>query len=151
MRESSDARCIPAVECALVVELGLAHGDPTSHMIVARHAGRWSRAFPKGLASTLFLHGAGLLQATGVHGADAASVTKGHTMNPNPKRRYGPPGPQPVRRKNGAGDARQNYERYLARAHEAKLAGDVIEMENWYQHAEHYFRVMRGTGDDRRY
>ncbi len=34
-------------------------------------------------------------------------------------------------------------ERYLALAREATLAGDPIEAENWYQHAEHYFRVMR--------
>ena len=30
----------------------------------------------------------------------------------------------------------------LARA--AALTGDVVETENYYQHAEHYFRVMRG-------
>jgi len=73
-------------------------------------------------------------------------------MNPNPRRRYGPVGPHPVRRsQNSASNARQNYERYLARAREAKLAGDEVEMENCYQHAEHYLRTMRGTGDDRRY
>ena len=33
---------------------------------------------------------------------------------------------------------------------EAQVAGDVVEMENCYQHAEHYVRVMRGTGDERR-
>jgi hypothetical protein len=26
----------------------------------------------------------------------------------------------------------------------------VVEMENCYQHADHYFRVMRGEGHDRR-
>jgi hypothetical protein len=31
--------------------------------------------------------------------------------------------------------------RNIARAREAKLAGDEVEMENCYQHAEHYFRV----------
>jgi hypothetical protein len=73
-------------------------------------------------------------------------------MNPNPRRRNGPQRPQPVRRSQyGAGNARQNYERYLARAREAKLAGDEVEMENCYQHAEHYLRIMRGTGDDQRY
>jgi len=40
--------------------------------------------------------------------------------------------------------------RYLARAREAQVAGDVVGMENCYPHAEHYLRVMRGTGDDRR-
>ncbi len=45
---------------------------------------------------------------------------------------------------------RQNYERYIARAREAQLSGDVVEMENCYQHAEHYFRVLRGEGHERR-
>lgn len=41
-----------------------------------------------------------------------------------------------------AGNAHRNYERYLALAREAALNGDAVEMENCYQHAEHYFRVM---------
>jgi hypothetical protein len=41
------------------------------------------------------------------------------------------------------GNARGKYERYLALAREATLNGDTIEAENCYQHAEHYFRVMR--------
>ena len=48
----------------------------------------------------------------------------------------------------GQQNARQQYERYLARAREAQVAGDVVEMENCYQHAEHYLRVMRGAGDE---
>ena len=43
-----------------------------------------------------------------------------------------------------SGNAQKNYDRYLALAREAGLAGDTIEMENCYQHAEHYLRVMRG-------
>jgi uncharacterized protein DUF4167 len=54
----------------------------------------------------------------------------------------------PNRPQKGTGNARQHYERYLARAREAQLAGDVIEMENCYQHAEHYFRLMGGAGSD---
>ena len=46
-------------------------------------------------------------------------------------------------RQNGAGNAHRNYERYLALAREATLDGDTIEAENCYQHAEHYFRVMK--------
>ena len=42
------------------------------------------------------------------------------------------------------GNANRNYERYMALAREAALSGDTIEMENYYQHAEHYFRVLRG-------
>jgi len=44
---------------------------------------------------------------------------------------------------NGAGSAHRNYERYLALAREATSNGDIIEAENCYQHAEHYFRVTR--------
>ena len=46
---------------------------------------------------------------------------------------------------NGAstGSASRNHARYLVLAREATLAGDTIEAENCYQHAEHYFRVMR--------
>ena len=46
-------------------------------------------------------------------------------------------------RENGAGNAQRKYERYLALAREATLSGDIIEAENCYQHAEHYFRVLR--------
>jgi hypothetical protein len=31
----------------------------------------------------------------------------------------------------------------MALAREATLNGDIIEAENCYQHAEHYFRVTR--------
>jgi hypothetical protein len=74
---------------------------------------------------------------------DAARLTRGRVMNPNPRPRNRPQrarGPQ-----NSAGKARPQYARYLARAREAQLAGDVVEMENCYQHA-----VMKGAGDDQR-
>jgi hypothetical protein len=44
---------------------------------------------------------------------------------------------------NSSANAQRNYERYMALAREAALSGDTVEMENCYQHAEHYFRVMR--------
>jgi Domain of unknown function (DUF4167) len=44
--------------------------------------------------------------------------------------------------RNGA-NVRRNYDRYIALAKEAYTRGDTIEMENCYQHAEHYFRMMR--------
>jgi hypothetical protein len=40
------------------------------------------------------------------------------------------------------GEERSNYERYLALAHAEALAGDRIVAENYFQHAEHYFRSM---------
>ncbi len=41
------------------------------------------------------------------------------------------------------GNARLKYESYLVRAREAQLAGNIVEMENCYQHAEHYLRLMK--------
>jgi hypothetical protein len=35
---------------------------------------------------------------------------------------------------------KRRYEHYLALAQEKAAAGDRIEAENYYQHAEHYFR-----------
>jgi Domain of unknown function (DUF4167) len=73
-------------------------------------------------------------------------------MNQNLRRRNGPQRPIEMRRPQyGAGNPRQHYERYLALARDAQRLGDVIETENCYQHAEHYFRVMREAGDERRH
>ena len=78
----------------------------------------------------------------------AARVMEG-TMDVIPRRWSGPARPQAVRPQN-PGNARQRYEQYLVRAREAQLSGDVVEMENCYQHAEHYFRVLRGDDHERR-
>src|SRR5580693_6498861 len=45
------------------------------------------------------------------------------------------------------GNAYQVFERYLALAREAQSAGDRIASENFFQHAEHYFRVMNAQGE----
>ena len=39
-------------------------------------------------------------------------------------------------------DAQRSYERYLALAQAQALCGDLIGAENYYQHAEHYYRSM---------
>ena len=57
-----------------------------------------------------------------------------------PAKRYGAPA-NLQKRQNG--NSQRNYERYLALAHEAALMGDAVETENWYQHAEHYFRMLQ--------
>lgn len=44
---------------------------------------------------------------------------------------------------NGPANAKRHYERYMALARAATLTGDIVETENCYQHAEHYFRLMR--------
>jgi uncharacterized protein DUF4167 len=43
---------------------------------------------------------------------------------------------------NGFQSAQRSYERYLALAQEEARAGNVVAAENYYQHAEHYFRLM---------
>src|SRR5580704_5877145 len=45
------------------------------------------------------------------------------------------------------GNAYQVFERYQALAREAQTSGDRIASENFYQHAEHYFRVMNVNGE----
>jgi hypothetical protein len=54
--------------------------------------------------------------------------------------------PAPSRR--GSQNAQRSYERYLALAQTEALSFDRIGAENYYQHAQHYFRSMstdRGT------
>jgi hypothetical protein len=66
------------------------------------------------------------------------------TRSPTAQRRRPPAGRTNVQnRQNGAGNAHRNYERYIALAREATLNGDIVEAENFYQHAEHYLRVTR--------
>jgi hypothetical protein len=43
---------------------------------------------------------------------------------------------------NGHQAAQRSYERYLALAQEEARSGNVVGAENYYQHAEHYFRLM---------
>jgi hypothetical protein len=43
---------------------------------------------------------------------------------------------------NGFQSAQRNYERYLSLAQDEARSGNVVGAENYYQHAEHYFRVM---------
>ncbi len=46
------------------------------------------------------------------------------------------------------GNARQVMEKYLALAQEASSAGDRIAAEGYFQHAEHYYRLMTADGRD---
>ena len=45
------------------------------------------------------------------------------------------------------GSSHQIFERYVALALEASTSGDRVVVENLYQHAEHYFRVMNATSE----
>jgi hypothetical protein len=45
------------------------------------------------------------------------------------------------------GTAHQIFERYIVLAREAATSGDRIAAENFYQHAEHYFRIESANRD----
>jgi Domain of unknown function (DUF4167) len=49
------------------------------------------------------------------------------------------------------GNAYQVLEKYLAMARDASAAGDRIAAENFYQHAEHYYRVISANGEHNRH
>jgi hypothetical protein len=44
------------------------------------------------------------------------------------------------------GNAQQVVEKYLALARDASTAGDRIMSESYFQHAEHYYRLMTANG-----
>ena len=48
--------------------------------------------------------------------------------------------PRPQQR--GSQNAQRSYERYLTLAQAEAQSGNTIGAENYYQHAEHYFRTM---------
>jgi hypothetical protein len=44
------------------------------------------------------------------------------------------------------GSVTQVLEKYLALARDASSAGDTIAAENYFQHAEHYYRILNANG-----
>lgn len=82
-------------------------------------------------------------------------------QGPNPRRSRGrgprkPHNPSRPQGFDGGGDVRvrgnayQVMEKYLALARDASAAGDRIAMENYLQHAEHYYRVLNANGEAHR-
>ena len=66
----------------------------------------------------------------------------------NQRRRQGGNNPNRALDSNGPdvrirGTANQIYDKYIALARDASSAGDRVKAENYLQHAEHYFRVIR--------
>ena len=45
------------------------------------------------------------------------------------------------------GNAHQVFEKYIALARDALSSGDRVSAETYYQHAEHYFRIVNGSTD----
>jgi hypothetical protein len=58
-----------------------------------------------------------------------------------PQQRWTPNNNRPQQQKNSQ-SAQRNYERYMELARAETLAGNTVGAENYYQHAEHYFRTM---------
>ena len=77
------------------------------------------------------------------HGADIRMKTPRRDKTGKPTTDRTPRSTSSPTRSDKWGNARRSHERYLALAHAALTAGDRIEAENLYQHAEHYFRLMR--------
>mgnify|MGYP003395763173 FL=1 len=44
------------------------------------------------------------------------------------------------------GTANQIFDRYMAMARDALSAGDMVAAENYFQHAEHYYRIINING-----
>ena len=65
--------------------------------------------------------------------------------NNSPNRSYDSSGPDVKIR----GTASTVYEKYSALARDAIVSGDRVSAENFYQHAEHYYRVMQTTRQQR--
>jgi hypothetical protein len=75
-------------------------------------------------------------------------------FNPNRPLRPQPRAPQSSQAFDGngpdvrvRGTAQQVFERYVVLAREAASSGDRIAAENYYQHAEHYFRINDASRD----
>jgi hypothetical protein len=90
-------------------------------------------------------HGQGALHQ-GLHGVAMKNYHKGNANNRRPastgvgrpQRWVSGARPAPT----SSPDAQRNYERYLALARTEAQNGNTVAAENYYQHAEHYFRSM---------
>ena len=64
----------------------------------------------------------------------------------NPNRSWDSQGPENIKVR---GNAQTVYERYMQLARDASAAGDRVLAENYTQHDEHYFRVLRALQPSR--
>ena len=62
-------------------------------------------------------------------------------FNNSPNRSYDSSGPDVKIR----GTASTVYDKYMALGRDAMLSGDRVAAENFFQHAEHYYRLMQAT------
>ncbi len=73
-------------------------------------------------------------------GRNRKSGGGGNANATNPNRSWDSQGPENIKVR---GNAQTVYERYQQLARDAASAGDRVLAENYSQHAEHYFRVLR--------
>src|SRR5271168_1104172 len=78
------------------------------------------------------------------HKGDYVKRSRGRGRRPqnnnnNPNRTFDSSGPEIKIR----GSAAHVYDKYLQMARDANTAGDRVMAENYLQHAEHYFRILR--------
>lgn len=72
-----------------------------------------------------------------------AKLKRGPGRRPEKGRNNGPAGRGNGHRpRNGGARPKEQVERYLALAADAAAAGDIVNSEYYYQHAEHYLRLM---------
>ncbi|WP_417513055.1 DUF4167 domain-containing protein [Minwuia sp.] len=65
--------------------------------------------------------------------------------SPNPNRSYESNGPDGKIR----GNANQVYDKYSQLARDASASGDIVTAEGYWQHAEHYYRIMMSMQQNR--
>lgn len=56
-------------------------------------------------------------------------------------------GSNPKKPSGNPADWRRNFERYTALARNPSARDDDVTRENYYQHAEHYLRLMSGAAE----
>ena len=74
------------------------------------------------------------------------TIMNGHQKRSFAGRSQRPPSSVPRPEPQGSHNARRSYDRYMALAQAELQAGDRIAAENYYQHAEHYFRLSSDRG-----
>lgn len=77
-------------------------------------------------------------------GRNRKPSNQGNSTNPN--RSWDSQGPENIKVR---GNAQTVYERYQQLARDAASSGDRVLAENYLQHAEHYFRVLRALQPQR--
>ena len=65
------------------------------------------------------------------------------THRRNGARPFAPRSNRSSRRPDRGVNAKARYEEYMALARAATRTGDAVEIENYYQHAEHYYRLSK--------